>query len=161
MSPVSRPRFWLGVQDGTIKVFTDPVASPTGFPFKLVKMKGTIGDEEVYQSRERVCDLGYLRHAYRREDGSVGFRCPAEPQDHYTRKGGALEETVGRMCLCNGLLATAGIGQIHGDRGVEIPVLTAGDDLVNIGRFFKDGQTEYSAHDVIAWMLGEEAPVGA
>ena len=37
---------------------------------------------------ERICDLGYLRQPYKREDGSLGYRCPAEPVADYVRKGG-------------------------------------------------------------------------
>jgi nitronate monooxygenase len=50
---------------GEMKVFTDPLASPTGFPFKTVPLKGTVAEAEVYAERPRICDLGYLREAYR------------------------------------------------------------------------------------------------
>jgi len=46
---------------GTGKVFTDPLASPTGFPFKVAQLAGSYSDEGVAQARTRVCDLGYLR----------------------------------------------------------------------------------------------------
>ena len=154
IEPDIKARVLAGVRDGSVTVFTDPVASPTGFPFKVVhNVDGTVADPEIYGQRERVCDLGYLRHLYRRDDGSVGYRCPSEPVDHYLKKGGTLEETVGRMCLCNGLLSTAGIGQIHGDNVLEPPVLTAGDDLVKIGRFLPPDSNAYHASDVIAWIL--------
>ncbi len=129
------------------------MASPTGFPFKVVPVPGSVMEPALYETRERVCDLGYLRHAYRREDGSVGFRCPAEPIDHYTRKGGEAADTTGRVCLCNGLLATAGIPQVR--RGqAEDPLFTAGDDLVHVARFIPPGQDHYSAADVIRNLLG-------
>ncbi len=31
---------------GTARVFTDPIASPTGFPFKVVQMPGTLSEAE-------------------------------------------------------------------------------------------------------------------
>lgn len=36
---------------GLAKVFTDPVASPTGFPFKVVALPGTLSESDVYLSR--------------------------------------------------------------------------------------------------------------
>ena len=53
-------------------IFTDPRSSPTGFPFKAARLSGTISEEALYLSRKRICDLGYLRHAYQKPDGSVG-----------------------------------------------------------------------------------------
>jgi NAD(P)H-dependent flavin oxidoreductase YrpB (nitropropane dioxygenase family) len=75
-------------RQGGMRVFTDPQASPTGFPFKMARLPGSLSEPEVYAARERICDLGYLRHPYRKEDGSIGYRCPAEPPDNYLRKGG-------------------------------------------------------------------------
>ena len=63
-------------------------------------------------NRCRVCDLGYLRHPYRKEDGTLGYRCPAEPVANYIRKGGQEQDAQGRKCVCNGLLATIGLGQV-------------------------------------------------
>src|SRR3546814_18230906 len=85
-----------------------PRTSPSGFPFKVATFTGTVSDDDVYEQRRRVCDLGYLRTSYRKPDGSVGYRCPSEPVESYVAKGGAIEDTVGRKCLCNGLMATAG-----------------------------------------------------
>ena len=153
IDPVLKRKVLAEVLAGRATVFTDPVASPTGFPFKVVPVPGSVMEPALYEARERVCDLGYLRHAYRRDDGSVGFRCPAEPVDHYTRKGGEMADTAGRVCLCNGLLATAGIPQVrHGQ--AEDPLFTAGDDLVHVARFIPPGQDHYSAGDVIRNLLG-------
>ena len=44
------------------------MASPTGFPFKVVELEGTASDEDVYLDRERVCNLGQLRTAYKRDE---------------------------------------------------------------------------------------------
>lgn len=134
-------------------IFTDPRSSPTGFPFKAARLPGTISDEKLYLGRKRICDLGYLRHAYKKEDGSIGQRCPAEPVKDYVRKGGLEEDTVGRKCLCNALMADIGMGQVQAGGVEELPLLTAGDDLNNIARMVKPGATSYSATDVVTYLL--------
>ena len=134
-------------------VFTDPVASPTGFPFKVLDMDETHSEEETYQARERICDLGYLRHAYKKENGKVGWRCPSEPIDDYLKKGGNIEDTVGRKCVCNGLLANIDLAQIQKDGTPEKPLITSGDDVADIARFLKPNANSYSAQDVIDYLL--------
>jgi NAD(P)H-dependent flavin oxidoreductase YrpB (nitropropane dioxygenase family) len=142
----------LSLQGG-IKVFTDPLASPTGFPFKVAQMPETLSEQTLYETRERCCDLGYLRRAYRRADGSVGYRCPAEPIEHFIRKGGTLEQTDGRKCVCNGLPATVGLAQTRPGSPDEWPLVTAGDDLTELAQFIPPGQCSYTAADVIRRLL--------
>jgi nitronate monooxygenase len=134
---------------GETKVFTDPLASPTGFPFKVAQLEGTLSDENVYAARPRICDLGFLREAYRTSDGKVDFRCPGEPVTLYVSKGGKPENTVGRKCLCNGLVANIGHAQVRNGKRVEPGIITSGDDLRNVPQFLSAGQTSYSAADVI------------
>lgn len=138
---------------GEVRVFTDPTASPTSFPFKVVQLKGTLSDLDVYESRLRVCDLGYLRTAYRKEDGTIGHRCAAEPVDQYVRKGGLAVDTAGKKCICNALFATIGLGQQHKERVVEPPLLTAGSTEIDLTRFMRQDRTSYSAHDVVGTLL--------
>ncbi|MFI5377981.1 MAG: nitronate monooxygenase [Tepidisphaerales bacterium] len=142
---------------GSVDVLTDAAASPTGFPFKVLQMEDTLSDAAVYESRARRCDLGYLRSAYSKADGSIGHRCAAEPEEQYVLKGGKVEDTCGRKCLCNGLLATIGLGQIRADRELEPPIVTAGDDAARLARFLEAGG-RYTAADVIRYLLSE-APV--
>lgn len=138
------------VLDGTVSVYTDPVASPTGFPFKAVALEGSCSEKETYEKRPRVCDLGYLRHVYKKEDGTVGYRCPSEPVASYIKKGGKEEDTAGKKCLCNGLLANIGLPQYHKyNEYEEASYITAGDELNHIGQFIKDGEDDYSAEDVL------------
>lgn len=145
---------------GHARVFTDPVASPTGFPFKVACIQETLSEANCYEARPRICDLGYLRHLYRREDGTVGYRCPAEPVENFVRKGGTAEQTVGRKCVCNGLSTTVGIGQVRPRTLDELPLVTAGDDLPMISEFVQEGQDSYSAADVVRVLLEpERAPV--
>jgi len=121
-------------------------------PFKVAPLAGTVSEAAVYEKRARVCDLGYLREAYRTESGTVGFRCPAEPVAAYVAKGGALADTVGRRCVCNALVANIGLGQTRG-RSVEPGLVTAGDDLAGLGRYMPEHGTRYTAADVIARIL--------
>ncbi|MBO6512995.1 MAG: nitronate monooxygenase [Phycisphaerales bacterium] len=144
---------------GEAEVFTDPVASPTGFPFKVLQMDSTLSDEDVYLDRARICDLGYLRHAYKKENGKVGWRCPSEPIDDYLKKGGELSDTVGRKCVCNGLMSNIGLGQIQRNGELEKPLITSGDDVSDVARFLKPGATSYSAMDVIEYLLPEPMPM--
>jgi nitronate monooxygenase len=139
--------------EGQLKVFTDPYASPTGFPFKVLQLEATLADPKVFADRERICDLGYLRQCYRQEDGAVGYRCPAEPLDDYLRKGGQEEGTVGRKCVCNGLVSAVEYGQIRHSGELEPPIVTVGDDVARIYQFLRPGQSTYSADDVIDSLL--------
>jgi NAD(P)H-dependent flavin oxidoreductase YrpB (nitropropane dioxygenase family) len=140
--------------DGTARVFTDPLASPTGFPFKVARVEGSLSEEEDYLARTRVCDLGYLREAYRRDDASIGYRCPSEPAATWAAKGGTTSDMDGRRCLCNALLANIGHAQVRSDVIREKPLLTSGDDLTEIGRFLPQGASSYTAKDVVSKLLG-------
>jgi len=140
-----------------VKIFTDPVASPTGFPFKVLEMVDTHSDEKVYQSRSRICDLGYLRHAYKKPNGKMGWRCPSEPIQDYLKKGGKLEDTVGRKCVCNSLMANISLAQVQANGDVEKALITSGDDAANIARFLKPECMTYSAIDVINYLLPDTA----
>jgi NAD(P)H-dependent flavin oxidoreductase YrpB (nitropropane dioxygenase family) len=148
-------------RDGGVEVFTDLRASPTGFPFKVVEIDGTNAQKDQYEARRRICDLGYLRTAYRMESGRVGYRCPAEPVKTFVSKGGGADEVVGRKCLCNALMADVGHPQMQKWGEAERPLLTSGDDLAQIGTFLQ-GRTRYSAEDVLEHLMqGAEASSSA
>lgn len=138
---------------GQARVFTAPLASPTGFPFKVAQFQDTLSNAAHYDARPRICDLGYLRHLYRKPDGEIGYRCPAEPLEYYCRKGGSAEETLGRKCICNALPATAGLAQIRPESMDEMPIVTAGDDLAQLAQFLPPGRDSYSAADVLRVIL--------
>jgi nitronate monooxygenase len=139
---------------GDARVFTDPVASPTGFPFQVAELAGTLSDADVYLRRQRTCDLGFLREPYLREDGTVGYRCPAEPEAAFTAKGGKSDDALGRKCLCNALTANIGIPQRLADGTVELALITLGDDVANIGRFCTPDRLDFTAADVVRVLLG-------
>jgi len=146
-----RKKIIAGAQRSAVTVRTSMVASSTGYPFKVASVAGTISDESLYEQRERKCDLGYLREAYVRENGSLGYRCAAEPVDAYVRKGGLVEDTVGSTCLCNGLMATCGLAQVRDDGRAELPLVTSGD-FVNEIRMVANGHAGYGALDVINYL---------
>ena len=149
LAPELKSAVLATLRQGPIRVFTDPNASPTGFPFKVVPLSGTLSEREVYDARVRNCDLGYLRRVYRKLDGRLGYRCPGEPVEDYVRKGGDEAETVGRKCLCNCLLANVGLAQRRDDGSLEMPMLTAGSELNAVTGFIPAGADSYGAGDVI------------
>lgn len=141
-------------------VRVDPRASPTGFPFRVVQLANTMADGELYERRRRVCDLGYLRSAYRRDDGRIGFRCAAEPESGYLRKGGNPADVDGRKCLCNGLLANIGMPQVRASTGVEMPLVTSGSDYRIVRACLAAKGTSYCAEDVIEALLDASFQTG-
>ncbi|GAB2947401.1 nitronate monooxygenase [Micromonospora polyrhachis] len=157
LAPVLRQRMLHDAAQGSLIVRNDVQASPTGFPFKVAQLSGTTAEPAVYAERPRNCDLGYLRTPFRRANGRVGFRCPAEPVDDYVRKGGSVADTVGSQCLCNGLVATVGFGQRRADGYVEPPLVTLGQDLAFLPHLTHEGD-DYTAADVVAYLLGEVQP---
>ena len=142
---------------GSGVVFTDPLASPTGFPFKVAILQGSYSDPAVAEARTRVCDIGLLRESYMTPDGKIGYRCAAEPIANYVAKGGKIEETVGRKCLCNALMANIGHQQTRKDGSLEPPLVTIGDDLNTVAQFLAPGRTSYSAADVVKSLLSLSA----
>ena len=138
---------------GTLGVFTDPVASPTGFPFKVVQSPDSLAEQNVYDERPRVCNLGYLRSVYERDDGQLGYRCASEPVRSYIKKGGECAETEGRKCLCNALMANIGLPQHRPNGYVEKPLFTAGDDLPAVVRFLGQDRDNYTAAEVVQYLL--------
>jgi hypothetical protein len=78
--------------------------------------------------------------------------CPADDTERFAKSGGPAWRTDGSICLCNGLLATCGVGQPG-----EPTLVTLGDtgpvrDLQQRLR-----RMEYSAAEASAYLLGEPA----
>jgi nitronate monooxygenase len=138
---------------GKGEVYTDPQASPTGFPFKVAQLDGTSSSSAVYQQRKRVCDLGYLREPYAAPDGAIRYRCPAEPVAAYVAKGGRAEDTEGRKCLCNALMANVGYAQTRASGVTEPALVTVGDDLNTAAQFLAPGHADYTAAEVVALLM--------
>lgn len=151
------------LRTGDLGVRTDPGASPTSFPFKVVQVADSLSDPAVYNTRPRLCDLGYLRTPYVATDGRVSYRCPAEPVDVYVRKGGDAAATEGRTCLCNALTAAVGLGQTRRDGYPEPPLVTLGTDLSGLrtlaGRY-PDGWSAAQAVHFLSAVSDVPAPPG-
>lgn len=152
MAPSLRRQVSDTLRAGEIAVFTDPYASPTGFPFKVLDVANTLSDASIYDARHRVCDLGYLREAYRDARGRVRFRCASEPVRDYAAKGGQQAETTGRKCLCNGLLAAAGFPQLQADGTVEQAIVTSGDDMAGVRALVSAHNGAYTVRDAIDYL---------
>ncbi len=135
---------------GDLEIRTDFAASPTGYPFKVATPAPHLVPVAPLPEPCRVCDLGYLRRPYRTDAGAIAYRCPGE-LGGFVKKGGTVAETVGKQCLCNGLMASVGLAQIR-DGILEAPLLTMGEDLSFLPHVLKDGSPVYHAGDLIDYL---------
>lgn len=135
--------------------------SPTGFSFKVVQLQDTLSEVDVYAARPRMCDIGLLQQrgfSKPDEDGmrTLFQRCAAAPIASYVSHRGLERNTEERRCLCNGLLASVGLGQVKKLSGewVEEPaIVTLGNRLDGVRRLSRQGQTPYHVQDVVADIL--------
>ena len=155
LDPAIREEMLTQLGAGELVVRTDPRASPTGFPFKVATLKGTMSQAEQYAARPRLCDLSYLRVPFEREPGDLGYRCPAEPVHMYVRKGGDIADTVGRKCLCNGLMAGIQLGQNRREGYTEVPIVTLGADLEGVAQMLSDLPDGWTAVQAVDRLLGK------
>jgi len=131
---------------GNLEVKCDPNVSPSGYPFMVTNLEGTLSQKGDYDQRERYCKYGYLVEVYKKEDDKLDFRCPAELVENYVRKGGKIEDTKGKVCLCEALIAAAG----HSDAQ---PIITLGKIVEPVKKLMegkKDGI--YSAEEVVLYI---------
>jgi nitronate monooxygenase len=156
MASIKRAALRLA-SEGIGKVVTDALASPTGFPFKVLDLEETMSDIAEYLRRPRVCNLGFLSHLYKKDDGEVGYRCPAEPKSSWLAKGGAPTELEGRKCLCNSLLANIGLGTEYPNGYWERPLVTVGDCFNQLCELVSRWGESYSARDVLMYLMGDMA----
>ena len=156
-APDIKRRVLDDVAAGRVQVRSDWRCSPTGFPFRVVELPGTLSDPSVVAARQPVCDLGLLRSAYLTPEGRVDYRCPAEPAASYVgRKGGRQANMQGRVCLCNALLASAGLPQRRRNDDPEPPLVTASSDFTTVAHLLRHlpmHQVTYTAADVVAHLL--------
>jgi NAD(P)H-dependent flavin oxidoreductase YrpB (nitropropane dioxygenase family) len=146
---------------GTLDVRSDWRASPTGFPFRVIQLEGTVSDPDIAAGRKAVCDLGALRTPYKKANGDIDYRCPAEPLAVYTRKGGRAQNAEGRRCLCNALLAAADLPQQRPDGSTEPAIVTSGDDFRAVLALASNGSGggPYAARSVVEYLRAGLAPV--
>ena len=171
LDPTIRDSILKSIAERDMDVFTDPAASPTGYPFKVLEIERTLSNPEVYQNRHRQCSLGYLRQAYiDKQTGKLGYKCPAEPLKDYVKKGGEADATLGRKCLCNALMANVGLPQTRtiketdahkNDLYTEEPLITIGDEVNECKRFLRqddNGKWGYEAKDVVQYLKSDLKP---
>lgn len=119
----------------------------------------------MFEARSRVCDLGVLQQwglSRTGEDGTrtLMHRCPSGPVGVFVNRRGLERSTEQRRCLCNGLLACVGLGQVRehdGQHSEEPAIVTLGDHLDGARRLSRQGQARYWARDVVADILREAA----
>lgn len=100
-------------------VFASPTTSPSGFPFNVVKLPGTVAFTEVTESRRKICDIGKLVEITE-VNGQFATRCPAGPESAWEKAGGKPFRLRDQNCLCNSLFATIGLGQLRRGEGSKI-----------------------------------------
>lgn len=145
------------IMENGIQVFTDPYASPSGFPFKVMQVSGSLSDKIIYEGRNRDehgCNIGHLTELIEVDEHLI-TRCSGEPLKDYLRKGGTIEDTIRRTCLCNALVSTIGLGNPG-----EPPIYTSGKshEAVKIlaeNSLAKTGDIIYPASKVIDYILGK------
>ncbi len=153
--PDLKRRIIEAVQRGKSNVSTDTNASPTGFPFKVMRLLDTLSEKSLFESRKRVCNVGYLRQLYKKDDGSIGYRCPAENPEIFANKQGVVDEgTSGKRCLCNALFATCGLPSEYENGYQEKAIITIGTKLENVRDMLKKS-SDFTARDVINYILNK------
>ena len=160
IQPVHRSAIFQSLRQGAADadLVRTTLFSPTGFPFKVAQLSGTLSDEAVYATRRRVCDLGFLQQRGLSKPDADGNRrlfqrCPAAPLDDFVNKRGLPMNAEGKRCLCNGLLAGVGLGQVNPQSGEEPAIVTLGNHLGGVRRLSRQGQCPYWAKDVVEDIL--------
>jgi len=98
---------------GRTRIITSYTDSPTGYPLKRVMLNGTLARESVRERRNRTCKYGCLRDGTSKNPRARS--CPAMPLAMYRRLNPdktlaqCRRDCEGRVCLCEALLATAGM----------------------------------------------------
>ena len=154
MNPLIREEILRRGFNGTLKVFKSPNYSPTGYPFNVAVLPDTLSEEDVYQRQTRACTQGALVSLFRKPDGTIGYRCPSEPVEIYLKKGGSTEDTVGRRCLCSGLIATAGIQDESRLDNIQAPIVTIGDDLGFLQELMNNEGSSYGVEQALDYLCG-------
>ena len=120
------------VRDGDVRGQTDPLASPTGFPFKVAELPGRSRRTRL---RARSRDLRPRLPARGLPPGrrQLGYRCAAEPVLAYVAKGGEVEDTAGPQVH---LQCADGHGRPWAGarrQARRAGIVTSGDALVELG----------------------------
>lgn len=140
--------------EGLLDVLADVRCSPTEFPFNVAQIPGTMSDDIAYKGFEKECRFGYLRQAFRNPKdpkGGLVWRCFAESERTFYAKGGKIEDTCGRKCVCSGLLSTAGL-----DTGM--PIVTLGQDIAALKEIIARYGRNYTIKNAIQYVARDFLP---
>ncbi len=149
-----RAQILARLADKTLTVITDPIGSPTSFPFKYAELAETISDTTTFDARVKLCDLGYLRNVIERPNNRLAYRCSGEPEKTFAFKGGAEGATVGKKCLCNALMANIGMPQMRVGGYQEQALVTLGSDLSGEAALLKMYPDGWNATQAFDFLLG-------
>lgn len=147
------------IEKNELKVITDPLGSPTSFPFKYIELTDTISDHELFDDRRRLCDLGYLRTVVEKSDGRIAYRCSGEPERTYLFKEGQPGGTFQKKCLCNALMANVGMAQHRIDGYEELPLITMGSDQKGQRELLTIHPHGWSAREVLDYLVSPSIKV--
>ena len=139
------------LKNDELDIKTDILASPTTFPIKIIQNMG--GTDPITPERKRVCDLGYLRSPAKLANGRIDYRCAAEPELMFVKKGGELQETEGRRCLCNALLANVGMPQLRPSGALEPIIITMGSEVESSKELLLEKGRPYTAAEAVDYLL--------
>lgn len=132
---------------GQLRIRKDLSASPTGFPFQVAQLPGTLSDDAVYRARRRLCNQHGLATPHQLPDGAIVYHCPAERVQDYLRHGGDEADTRGVRCICNGLISATGLGDVG-----EPSIVTLGDDLGFLRYLTKDENGTYTMAQAMEYL---------
>ena len=147
------------IKNDSLNVITDPLGSPTSFPFKYIELNQTISDHELFEERRRLCDLGYLRTVVEKADHRIAYRCAGEPEKTFLFKEGEPGGTHEKKCLCNALMANIGMPQHRIDGYEELPLITLGSDQKGEKELLAQYPEGWSAREALGYLVKDSIKV--
>ena len=117
--------------DGTLATRTDALASPTGFPFKVAPARrARCRTSGCATTAPRCATSATCARRSARRTASVDYRCPAEPDHMFERKGGEhrRRSPAAPACATRSSRASAS-RRCARTAEPELPLVTLGDDL--------------------------------
>lgn len=140
------------IREDRAKIESSFVASPTGYPFKVLQMEGTMSDPVSFLKRKRSCGVGLLREVkevkidLENKAQQARWSCSADPR---------LENAGSQaVCLCEALLAVIGLAQVNGGEE-ELPIITLGEELKDIKKLLEKNKWQpYPAEAAYNYIMG-------
>jgi len=101
-SRARRGKGWIGNREDVAAGFVD------GISIQVASVEDTISDPDVYDHRERKCDLGYLREAYLKPNGSTAIAARPSPSMPSYERVARSKRPMDRLVSATGLWRRAG-----------------------------------------------------